>query len=299
MTLEQYSGIGDHRRAIWEPGTRSAPALRKVINWPLPQLNLNVPVAPEDFEKDKPYPPMRAGPRQKRLNLFHALYRGDFTHFIGDPSALGINVNYFSRICEILSALLVSSKPPAGLTDSLMVSIVDLLRYGRSYLFRVDDEFAAADPTHAWQTADGETLYIVTPYTSLKSDTGAFDKAIIHALTRNGDGEVWDAELKDGRWGELISQETVSCAWGVADRPPVLDGWGQSAFEPLIPMVVGLAIRLTGIERVLAAHEAPTLVLPIPNADAARVVGITGDPRELDQINKSHLNQAVRSFQGQ
>lgn len=294
--VELYRGIGDHRRAIWEPGTRTPPEQRKIINWPLLPVSLNVPVSPEDFERDKTYPPMRMRQRQNRLKIYTDLYRGEFGHFIEDTGALGVNVNYFGRICEILSSLLVSSDPPGHLVDPLMVAIVDLLRFGRTYMFRVEDEFHAADPTHAFQTADGETLYIVTPYTSLNSDIGAFDRGIVYALQRQGEGEVWDAELKDGRWGALGLQETVDGAWGFADRPPVMDGWGKSAFDHLIPIVVQLAIRLTGIERVLAAHEAPTLVLPMSNADAANIVGITGDPTSLDQVNKTNINRAVRSF---
>ena len=289
-------GTNFNRDSILHVGARSPIEDRLLTNWPLEDCPLDVQLSLDDFTPGRQYPPSRAKKRQDRLDSYERLYRGDVSDYVKDAGAGRLMVNYFGRICEVMSALLVSTNPDDLVINQLQHSLVDMIRYGRSYCISIDEEIKAADPRHSWIASDQEdTIYVVDRYLSPASDDGMLDRAVVYAINESG-YSAWDAELKNGVWGERSEEEAAGSGnWALMDRPPVLEQWGSSSFDSIIPLVVGIALRLTGVEHVLTAHEDPVLIISGSKLDVNKLYpGV--DASVASQLGDTAFQRAARGY---
>ena len=270
-------------QTIWEPGTRSGAEQRRLKNWPLEPINLDLPVTTEDFEVGASWPPWRASRRTARLNSYERLYRGDFTDYVDDHNGIRTTANYFGRVAEVMASMMVSEEIDENVQKAAANAIVDMMRYGRSYVARIAGEVVALDPRFCYRHEDGQTLYVVTPFTSTKSQDGGSDYYSIYAIPVEGNAEKWDSstDIHSATTGQQVEsifgspedQESVpDCAWAYADRHPSLGGWGKSAFDDMIPLIFELSKRMSANSYVLDRHMYPLLMLPMAQADVKRIL---------------------------
>ena len=281
MSVEAFPGTtGASKKTIWEPGERKPASQRRLRNWPLEAVNMDVPLEAAELASGAHWPPPRARKRSLRLDTYERLYRGDLSDFVGDPDSARVTINYFARGPAVLSALMVSAGMEADLLDPAQTAIVDCFRYGRTYVTAEDDAVTVVDPRLAWRGVDGESLYVVAPYVSAESTDQQPDMAMVKLFTPPVVTSYvvrLESQLINGQstgvFGEEVTDRTAATGnWSLADNPPTVGGWGTSAYDVLIPPVVGVALRYSGIEYVLANHEAPVLLLPVPKADTPNLL---------------------------
>ena len=281
MSVEAFPGTsGASKKTIWQPGERKPASQRRLRNWPLEAVNMDVPLEAAELASGAHWPPPRARKRSLRLDTYERLYRGDLSDFVGDPDASRVAINYFARVPAVMSALMVSAGMEADLLDPAQTAIVDCLRYGRTYLTVEDGMVTVVDPRLAWRGIDGESLYVVAPYVSAESTDQQPDHALVKLFTPPVVTSYvvrLQSQLINGQstgvFGDEVTARTAATGdWSLADSPPTVGGWGTSAYDVLIPPVVSIALRYSGIEYVLANHEAPILLMPVPKADTPNLL---------------------------
>ena len=257
---------------------------------------LDIPVSSADFAEGASYPPVRAGARTRKLTALRGLYRGDMSHFVEDEQAASVATNWFFRLAEVLSALMVSTQPPEDLQDQIQACVIEMLTVGRGYFVMYDDILFVPAAENCWRDYDDpDVLHVVSRYVSLESDAGQYDRAYVYSIGETT-ATLSDVVLRDAKFGQVLNSSTDSGSWSYADRPPVLDTWGTSAFEQLIPLVVELALRRTGVSRVLAKHESPTLVMPGNEVEIGKALTVSGQPGTLPQLGKPFIQQAAEDL---
>ena len=289
--LEPFdNGMGTTSASVWSVGARNPSESRTVQNWPLPDIPLDIPLYPSDFADQSPYPPDRARARQSLLNSLRNVYRGNYSDFVEEQPP--VNVNHFARVGEIVSAVMVSEGAPRDLVDQIQQMIVSLLVYGRGFFVRLGDALFVPLPLNCWKSSESdEVLHVVSQYVSPNSPDGLYDRALVYTIAPDG-AVVANAELKDGKFGAFSSTDVLDGAWGYVDRPPVEEDWGSSAFTNLIPVVIEMANRLSGISYVLGKHEAPILAVPAAEADV-RNLALDGGATDLSGLGKPYVVETV------
>lgn len=293
MVLDTFDdGMGARGRSLWAVGARPPTTARTVSGYPLPDIPLDLPLYATDFEMGAAYPPVRARSRQQVLGTLRRLWLGDFSDFVDDPPT--VVVNYFARTVEILSSLMVSTGPPPDVADQIQQMVSSLLIYGRGYFLYVDDTLSVPEPQNVWRSADDTgTVFMLSQYVSADSPDGDWDRALVYTAS-DGGVVVEDVALVDDRFGESAGQMTYAGGWSSADRPPIDRDWGESAFKHLIPLVVPMCMRLSGIQHVLDYHEAPTLLMPGDQADMSKILTLGGDPTTQAGIGKPFIQEQTK-----
>ena len=126
-----FQGLSNQIESTFTPGTRSLPEHRQVRNWPMPEIELHVPVAASEIGGGQPWPPTRAQAAAVRIRLYRRLWQGDLTHFAMDRAAVSLVPNFFARLASFMSEL--TTRPldsHSPLAASAAGVITDLVRYG-------------------------------------------------------------------------------------------------------------------------------------------------------------------------
>ena len=284
-------------RAVWTPGDTTPVVQRLLINWPLEDIDLDVPIVEADLEPGSPWPPQHADKRTERLDIYADLYRGDSSSFHQDPEAARVFVNWFRRFTHMMSTQVVRDLEDIDAIDPVMRTAARALQYGRSYPFTANGELLCFDTRQCWRDEDDEdALWVVRPYVTRRSPNGDTDMADIYLITPTG-GFMWSQGLQNGRWtDERSSEEAVNGDWATVETPPVLDEWGQPSYDDMIPLVVTVAMTMTSYRRVVAANEAPTTLFPFSATDVTRKLALPGDPNFAAQWQSQEIQQAVKQI---
>ena len=279
-----------------ETADRTPPEQRKLRRYPLSTVTMNAPVVAEDFMPGSQWPARRVRYRYDRLMLFDDLFNGDLSYFVADPSAATLLMNYFQRIPTVIAAVIMSEPPQVPEQDTRAVrmmlsdAIVNTLKYGRAYMVRIGDSLGSPDTYAVFDGWDGE-CYVVSSVVTPNSSDGRPDEAWIQAIWPDGSvvgrrqlwsGGGFDGLRNYGNLGEITATGDLEMGEvEYVDRLPRRCEFGTSLIEQIIPPVVEMALRFTGISSVLAAHEHPLLTIPVANADTGSALGsdgFTGDP---------------------
>lgn len=284
-------------RTIWTPGDRTPVKDRLLRNWPLDDIDLDVPIVEADLDDGAQWPPQHAHARTERLNVYADLYRGDASHFHADPDASRVFVNWFRRLITITTTQVVRQVTEPADVDPIMVMGTDAMRYGRSYPLNVNGNLLIGDSRQCWADGDDDdVLWVVIPRVTRRSTDGKPDEADVYWVTPEG-GLMWTQGLRDGRWtSDRSDEEDFAGAWTTLDRPPILNHWGTSALDDLIPPVVTLAMSLTSYRYVVTANEAPTNLFPFSSTNIAAQLSLPGDPDFARQWATSEINAAVKNI---
>ena len=265
--------------------TRNAARDRLVSGFPLPEVNMTAPVGPLDFTEKASWPPTRVKNRIDRLNLYEDMWRGDVTRFVKDETAANLVMNYFERVPTVIAALLLSKDP--GVPDDQMVPVqrmlaeasVNGLRSGRAYITQVNGETESPETSKVYDGANGE-IYVLETSTTVNSQSDSDNTLTVTAITSDGGSLKYTYEWSGGTiQGLTLGPEIGSGAWRLIDRPPRYNGWGRSLYDSLGPPLVGLALRLSGNERVIEKNLHPLTLMPLALADFS-AFGSEGSPAD-------------------
>ena len=283
------AGLGE--AGLWQVGARKPMEQRVVRNWPRDDYPLNIPLYNSDFLAGTRYPPSRAWTRQEQLCAWRDVYRGDYSHYILDATAVRVNVNYVRRLIDVMVALLMSTNPPLELADSLQTALTEMMIGGRAHLGRFGDMALTPHSENAWISADIEgALHIVSEFVSGESTDGQYDRAAIYTLPDEpGPASCTQVAMKHGQITEVLETVNEEGVWAAASRPPVLDEWGSSMVEDLIPIVVSLAVQLTNAEHVVLKHASPTIVMGGAPAEMAKLTALDGEDQTPDGVSRSEI----------
>ena len=315
-TIEGIAGTGggigaNSSKGLWEIGARSDPRERQLQNWPLPQIELDIPVDEDAFRQGAPWPPPNATRQQRRLDLLASVARGDLMQFVDDGEAVRVAPNYAGRLLRLLSALCTRSVQDAAMVQVLFDIVEQMGTFGRTFAVRCDGQFVSVDRRFAFRDKMGEMLFVATPMVADpkggSGSDGSIDTMSVLAIDSvDGSGKKWTHKMQttlgdDGQvYGTLGAQENIEdvadCGFGMADMPPRRSGHGTSILLDIIPMLVALALRLTDNTHILNAHANPTLYLPMARAKAAERVGGLADLVPTGMIQEQLIQAATRAF---
>lgn len=295
MTLEQYpGGTEPQANSIWKIGSRSPVENRQVKNWPPPDIPYDVPLFESDFESGMQFPPERARQRDAHFKNIRCFYRGDYSPWVEDMSAVRVVTPYAFRHAQIKSSILLSAGAPADVIDQLQSHLISAISYGRAYFVRADDAVFVPEPMHVYRAAENPDIrYVISRYVSAESEDGYYDRAYIYAMTPDSGGVIYDRVLDDNVWGAVLGTTTVTGGWSMSDNPPLIDNdWGSSDLVPMIPTVVELALAQSGISYVTRKHENPTAVFPGAEANAQKIAR-SGQPSDLQGLGPGFVQRAT------
>ena len=295
------TGVGGTQTML-DVAARSTVEQRTIQNLPLPRVDMAVPIDPADLEPGKPWPPARFKPRQARLKILRDLWEGDWSHFVADPMATRVSINYFARLPEVLAAMLSASGLPDDITDPVMTAIHEMCIGGRCHTVALGDTRFTPRNEHCFVTQDGSTLYVVTPEVTVDSSDGRPDILVISAIGQGGAEtwtSEWDAGDGDGRIGDSTSAITSTGQWGTGDRPPVEHGqWGRSLLQPLIGPVLAISLRFTGNEDVLSKWQRAPMWINGSLNDTVSALSTDGDD-DIDTWGRAAVQQAMQRIPDQ
>ena len=281
---------------LWTGGEGLAPDDRQMRNWPLPEVDLAVEVTDADFVKGRPYPPQRAQRRAERLDAFHALYRGDFSYFAAERAAITVATNYFRLVCRETSRIVVHGLDESEMdaSDAVTAAAIDFIRYGQTFPTLIDGDPRTFDARHCWYDADGESLWVVDPYTSLDSPNGDNDRATVYRIYDDGSAVVFDQGLRYGRWtGDRSQVEELAAGWDSASASPEQNGWGTDSFTDLIPLVMETAFLDTQSGENIRFFSSPLRVVPLANKQLGEI--LTGHAASQNELGHDHAQALVSS----
>ena len=307
---DALSSTGIDGPSIWDVGADRLPAKwREFRGWPPVDVPMQMPVAADEVSPGRTWPPSRLWVRNERLAMWRRVWRGDLTDFIGvlaprarltgygdnwhvtedlgAQSGAPMVINYARRYVELVSSLMLTVTPPDHLADPIQSTILHTMRDGKGYVIRRGPDVEAVEAMWCFETSpmwtpeanEGQsTLYVVRPYISPAATWAQPDRVEIIAIGRGFAitwHAAWSTAWEFGGIGAMIGQPVVTeGVWASAIMPPSDFGWGQPAIQDLVPPMAGIALRYTSADHVLAAHEAPTLMVPIPNADVGNLLSI-------------------------
>ena len=299
----------DDEQGIWSDADRLPAKWREFRGWPPADVPMQIPIAPWEVMSGRTWPPPRLWTRQERLAMWRRVWRGDYTDFIGvlapkarvshhsdnwhlteDVGAVTYSpvvINYPRRYIDIVSSLMMTVAPPDDIADPIQMSVMHAMRDGKAYIIRRGDKIEAVEAMWCYETSNmwvpeaqetNSTLYVVRPFISPMAQWDLPDMVEIIAIG-GGMAVTWTAAWSQvWEYGAIGAQLTAPVAtpgsWAAAHNPPDDYGWGQPAIQDLVPPSAEIALRYSGADRVLAAHEAPTLLVPIPNADIGSILAV-------------------------
>ena len=280
--------------------TRNAARDRLVSGFPLPEVNMTAPVGPDDFTEQSSWPPTRVKARIDRLNLYDEMWRGDITRFVKDRTAANLVMNYFRRVPTVITALLMSKDP--GVPPDQMIPTQMMLsegsingfRSGRAYLTKVDGEIASPETSKVYDGVNGE-IYVLETSTTVDSQSDLDNRLTVTAITSDGGSLKYTYEWTGGTIQRLLEgPEVGSGSWRLVDRPPRYNRFGTSLYDDLGPPLVGLALRLSGNERVIEKNLHPLTLMPLALADFS-AFGSEGSPADFsgrDDVDLANFQKA-------
>ena len=323
------TGIGADGPSIWDVGADRLPAKwREFRGWPPVDVPMQLPVAPWEVGPGMTWPPQRLWTRNERLAMWRRVWRGDLTDFIGvlaprervssredswhitedigAQSGAPMVVNYARRYIELVASLMLTIAPPDHIADPIQSTIMHAMRDGKGYAIRRGTTIEAVEAMWCYETSpmwtpeaqEGmSTLYVVRPYISPFATWNQPDRVEIIAISK-GIAVTWHAQWSTvweyGGIGAMVTAPVVTeGVWGSAVNPPVDFGWGQPAIQDLVPPMAGIALRYTSADHILAAHESPTLMVPIPNADVGNLLAIDLS-QDLDVFGRKTAAEIVK-----
>lgn len=313
---------GNDDKLALVPGRWSEPEDRQIINWPLPEVELDVPALDSDFLPGGQWPADRARERMERLNLLYDLYRGDLSHFVKDRGIVALTPNYFARIADGLAALIASPQADDELQQAAYDLIVNMVRYGRGFVVSIDGDLSVFDSRYCQVDADETTLWAVVPFVSPGADDGDYDRAEVHMVTANefdddgnlieaGEAVTWEVAFASSHRKGRVQQFTISEAddpsdpvpggFGIADHRATMGGHGKNSYENIVPICFEIAKRITTNSRIMDGHLKPLLMLTGNENDLKRMSlndfehdKATFDSRDIyGAVRKSALTQDV------
>ena len=281
--------------------TRNAARDRLVSGFPLPEVNMTAPVGPEDFTPKKTWPPTRVVARADRLHLYEDMWRGDITRFVTDKTAANLVMNYFERVPTVIAALLLSKDPQVPLDQMVPVqrmlaeASVNGLRSGRAYIIDINGEVSSPATSQVFDGPDGE-IYVLTEVSTVEDTNDTPTQLRLQAVTADGGSLDYLYEWTSNSIGDLvIGPEVGTGGWRAIDRPPRYGGWGRSLYDSLGPPLVGLALRLSGNERVIEKNLHPLTLMPLALADFS-AFGSEGSPADFAGRDEVDIAAFSRAF---
>ena len=282
-----------------EVQTRQASRFRLLKNLPLEDVVMGVPVALGDFGERSHWPPPRVQPRLRRLETYEELYRGNITNFVEDPTAANFVINFFERVPAVITSLMMSSDPEVAdreemraLQSMLGAGAINGFRSGRAYLVRIGDELWSPPTSSVFDGDEGE-IYVLSTGISVTAQNAQPD--YLDTWRIDGEGVMyWRSKYDANTIGAVIEGPVgIDGTYAIADRPPVFNGWGKSLLDSLIAPVAGLALRLSGAERIIEKNLHPITVYGLSATDIS-TLGSEGSPLVQSQaVDLAKFSQEV------
>ena len=279
-----YAEVRNDRR----PGVEVYPEA-EVVNY-----NVTTPLQHWAQDRDVTWPPAGTAGRVNQLREFRRLYDGDLSVIM--RGLYGVRVNYFRRLSNNLSDLLLSYPPevtssPGGVDADLLQeeifealegATVDLSRFGTA-LFRAwkdeDGPHVEDVQVERWFPAgrDGDAVIAeqttqrmstTTEVLTLPADGGEQRQRFLMA----GAADYVAQQEPDGvtpglSLGQRIASTSIESQYAIEGRSlfpvalrPATGPWGQSLYPPMYPLVTELCRRLSKSSHILNRHADPMLV---------------------------------------
>lgn len=295
-------GGASRPETIYDKSGRPPAAMRKMANWPLPEIAWTRTLVDSDFDTGSEFPPKRCRPLQRRLDMYARLARGDFSDFINDKASRQVMANLFSRLPNVLAFLMCQTLDTErqDIIDAALTTIIHQERYGRSFPLAVDGMLTTMDSRWCYDHEDGD-LVIIRPISTTDNQVESYNALEFSKIPMAGAGMTGLRWTQKAQWtsgrvrlGTMLSEEEmVDAEFEQVDRPPLNDdGWGTSAFDDIIPLVVPLSARLSGIDGALTVHELPTLIVPATPAEVQET--FLGKVANIDQFGKGNVPDALQ-----
>ena len=297
QTPQTQADIAADRISFYKAArTRAAARERVLTGLPLEDVDMAVPVGIGDFIGNSIWPPQRISKKVNRLLTYDRLYRGDITDFVEDRTAANNVPNFFERVPTVISALMLSADPVVPPEELLPMQtylgacILDGFKTGRGYLVRAGENVWSPDTSSVYDGAEGE-IYIVSVGTSLDAQNSDPDYADIWRVDEQS-AIKWRQAYDVGQFGEvIIPPAAVPGTYAVADRPPSNGGWGKSMYDSLIAPVVGMALRISGNERIIEKNLHPITTFGVSISDLS-MFGSQGS-----QVQRGKTEPDMAAFQ--
>jgi len=278
---------------------RPPAAERRLVGWPRPPLDgLLDAVVPDTIdEPGEQWPPPEWSDRTAALAYYDLLWAGDISAHVEAPEQGAVMTNWFRRVLQVQSAILTSTGP-VGHEAAASQLLSNVARYGSAYLVR-DGEGRLWSPlsSESWET-EGGRLVVCRP---IRSRKGRDDRLEFWSFSPDGTGSWRLVEARGRNIGLTLDEMSFSGAmWERMDRPPAIPGrWGESQLDDMVPMVVTIALRQTGVNDVLTANEAPTTVVPASDDDIGNAVrGDPSQPAELVELGRRQAQEELVAMRG-
>ena len=268
---------------FFEEARLRRPARERVVSGlPLPEVDMLVPTSIEDYAPEKAFPPERTQERDHRLEIYERVYRGDITDFVVDNTASNLVMNFFERIPTVIVALMLSADPAVPDEDLLTMQALlgaggmNGFRSGRGYLVRAGEDLWSPETSCVH---DGINDDIFTTCLGTSVESSDYNPDYVDVYNVGPDYAIyWRQSYDHGTLGQVIIPPTsMPGTFAVVDRPPSYRGWGKSIYDSLLAPVVGMALRLSGVEWTTEKNLHPVTLIPLAVANMT-AFGNQGDP---------------------
>ena len=284
---------------LYDNTDESAPSERRVRNVPWPDVEMDTLTTDADFVPGALWPALRVRRQREFYEMLHRVWRGDLSDFVGDRDAVRLFVNWCRRAGNVLAYLMTTSGPTDVLQAAATSAVVNDWVFGRCYGIREGMTFYSPHTSQVFM-GDQDDIRYCDRFVSDTSDTETFDRLRIRHVRDGivttrvhryiGPNQDDSPSASAAMIGDIISEEEIDGDWGFVDSVPNFDEHGVPSMLDLIPPSVGLALRYTGAERVLAANEAPTTVIPVEIADIP--AAFAGDDNEAESLARLSRREA-------
>ena len=266
------SGAPLWSRALNPDGTKrrgspgpSDPEERRPEGLPLRPINLGIQVSLADFAGETPiWPPIRCIERAARMELQERGSVGDFTPWL-DTELFDVQVSPIQAYEEDVSALLMAQPPGLDLDDELQAQVSnsiegmnrDMLRHGRSIVLGNASTVFTLPIRFSWPLAEGGWVMVMPETSAEAQDINPDQVRVLVWLdgVMTGMLREWDGSSQLGSViGELPA---VAVDLAVADRAPIMGGWGTPISDRLINLAVAMSRRESGVDWAIDRNERP------------------------------------------
>ena len=264
---------------------RKSVATRETNLLPLTPPNWWVYASTADLMSNNNFPHIRFAGRNSRLQQYHMLYEGKQDWLVpqADKRYTSLFVNSYRRVAELYAHFLTSEPiefegedvvNPQDLISTASDLIIDQIRYGGGLLrtgMTVEGEVFVdvVDPQCWYPLMDGGYILFV-PFTSDVSKDDAPDRVRVTVASPEGFNiESIHMYTPSGNAGEPLEVVEYANLQFVTPilRSPRRNGWGQSMYDDMAPIVLSESIMLASQQNILLMAEYPILNMTIPKAD--------------------------------
>ena len=257
---------------------------------PLDEINYAVYLREEEIAPSREFPPNRFRERDRYLQLFYEMWRGDLRQFVSQERRRDglITMNYLRRFTSFVSQALLTSEPQVtgaeeiDVREALADAVEDAIRYGRAYLSWMPSEgvLGTIDPRMVYPLSEEAGYAIASSYVSDVAPSSQPDMLDMTLARADGSAETvtysWQGASSTGTYnsynlsggsphGTLSEpQETrpePDTLIAPVDMAPKRVGWGTSAYEDMLPLVLEVQRRLTHTSGILDANAQPPLIV--------------------------------------